>query len=352
MRAPLLVVAGVLTLLGCSEDDGGSRASSGGSAGTSASGGAGAGGAGGTSATGGTTPSGGSGPTDASTGGASGGTAGAGGTSGAAGTAGSAGAGGSGAGGTSASGGGTGGTAATGCGKSGAFVGLNEAGSIQVGAAQRSYVLSVPADYVSSKAWPLIFGFHGLNADGKAARSYLKLEGGGTKDAIFVYPTATNKATGWKMKAGEGDVEFFDALLASLEKSHCVDAMRVYATGFSHGAMFTNNLTCSRADKLRAVAPTGGAGPWLGSICKAVLPAMITHGKTDGVVPFSDGQKTRDYWLGQNGCGSTTKPHAADASCVQYDGCSKPVVWCAFDGGHTVPTFAGAGVKAFLLGAP
>ena len=117
-------------------------------------------------------------------------------------------------------------------------------------------------------------------------------------------------------------------------------------------APFTNNLTCSRGDKLRAVAPTGGSGPWLGASCKAVLPAMITHGTTDGTVPFSDGQKTRDYWLKQDTCGTTAKPHPADASCVQYDGCTKPVVWCAFNGGHTVPTFAGPGVKAFLLGAP
>ncbi|MCK6534484.1 MAG: hypothetical protein L6Q84_16035 [Polyangiaceae bacterium] len=216
----------------------------------------------------------------------------------------------------------------------------------------RSYVLSVPADYVSSKKWPVIFGFHGLNADGASARNYLSLEQGAAKDALFVYPTATNKSTGWKMKEGEGDVELFDALVASLVASHCIDPARVYSTGFSHGAMFTNNLTCWRASKLRAVAPTGGSGPWYGASCTASLPAMITHGKSDGTVPLADGVKTRDYWLKQNGCKSTTKPHPADPSCVAYDGCTKPVVWCEFAGGHTVPAFAGPGVKAFLLGAP
>jgi hypothetical protein len=79
---------------------------------------------------------------------------------------------------------------------------------------------------------------------------------------------------------------------------------------------------------------------------------MIIHGSKDTTVKFSEGVKSRDYWLKQNGCGTTTKPHAADASCVSYDGCTKPVVWCAFDGGHTVPAFAGPGVKTFLLGAP
>jgi len=322
-----------LMLLACSGGD---------DAGTDATGGASSGGSAGA---GGTTAGGGTGGAS----GASGGSAGSAGTStgGAAGTGGGS----AGSGGSAGASGGTGG-ATSGCGKTGAFVGLNETATIAVSGAQRSYVLSVPSDYVSSKSWPVIFGFHGLNADGKAARNYLKLEQGGAKDALFVYPTATSKATGWKMKEGEGDVEFFDALLDSLGKSHCIDVGRVYATGFSHGAMFTNNLTCWRAAKLSAVAPTGGSGPWFGASCTASLPAMITHGKTDPTVSYADGVKTRDYWLKQNGCGSTTTPYAADASCVQYQGCSQPVVWCAFDGGHTVPAFAGPGVKAFLLAAP
>ena len=215
-----------------------------------------------------------------------------------------------------------------------------------------SYVISVPADYASSKSWPVIFGFHGLNTDGKSARGYLKLEPGGAKDAIFIYPTATNKASGWKMKEGEGDVEFFDALVASVSASHCVDPTRVYATGFSHGAMFTNNLTCWRASKLRAVAPTGGSGPWYGASCTASLPAMIIHGSKDPTVAPADGAKTRDYWLKQNGCAAASTPYAPEPACVTYSGCKRPVVWCSFDGGHTVPAFAGTAVKAFLLAAP
>ena len=238
------------------------------------------------------------------------------------------------------------------CPACGTLVGVNDAATIAVSGATRSYVISVPADYASSKSWPVIFGFHGLNTDGKSARGYLKLEPGGAKDAIFIYPTATNKASGWKMKEGEGDVEFFDALVASVSASHCVDPTRVYATGFSHGAMFTNNLTCWRASKLRAVAPTGGSGPWYGASCTASLPAMIIHGSKDPTVAPADGAKTRDYWLKQNGCAAASTPYAPEPACVTYSGCKRPVVWCSFDGGHTVPAFAGTAVKAFLLAAP
>ncbi|MBK7585612.1 MAG: hypothetical protein IPI67_36185 [Myxococcales bacterium] len=339
---PLLLSC--LGSLGCSDGSSDESGKTGGTGGvTSGGGGGGSGGTGGTSVSSG--GSSGSAGSPSGGGGASGGSAGSGGGSGGI----------AGAGGSAGSGGGAGtggGSATAGCGKSGAFVGVNDSATISVSGVSRSYVLSVPADYVSSKGWPLIFGFHGLNADGKGARNYLKLEPGGAKDAIFVYPTATNKATGWKMKEGEGDVEFFDALLDSLSASHCVDVARVYATGFSHGAMFTNNLTCWRAAKLAAVAPTGGSGPWFGASCTASLPAMITHGNQDPTVPPADGAKTRDYFLKQNGCSATSKPYAAEPACVTYDGCKLPVVWCAFDGGHTVPAFAGPAVKAFLLAAP
>ncbi len=269
----------------------------------------------------------------------SGGTGGNGATGGSGGSAGS--------GGTATGGAGSGSATSPGCGKTGAFTGLDESATIDVAGVSRSYVVSVPDTYDPDHPHPLIFGVHGLNADGKAARGYLGLEKATGEPAIFIYPTATNPSTGWKMKEGEGDIEFWDALLDAYSNSHCIDPKRVFSMGFSHGAMFTNNLTCARLDKLRAIAPVGGSGPWFGAECTGAMPAMITHGMTDGTVPFTDGQGTRDHFLGENGCGSTTQPYDPDP-CVAYEGCQSPVVFCAFDGGHTVPSFAGQAVRDFF----
>lgn len=216
-----------------------------------------------------------------------------------------------------------------------------------VGGEERSYVLSVPTDYDPSAPVQLVFGFHGLNADGKGARNYLKLEGASGKPTIFAYPSSRSSSAGWQMRAGQGDIEFFDALVKHLADTYCIDTSRIFSTGFSHGAMFTNNLTCERLTSLRAIAPIGGSGPWFGASCTGSVPVMLIHGKTDGTVVFPDGEASRDHWLGENGCGSTTQ--AYDPSpCESYDGCSEPVVFCAFDGGHTVPGFAGQAVRSFF----
>ena len=68
---------------------------------------------------------------------------------------------------------------------------------------------------------------------------------------------------------------------------------------------------------------------------------------SDMTVVFPDGEKSRDHWLGENGCGTTTKPFDP-APCVAYDGCTDPVVFCAFNGDHTVPDFAGQAVRNFF----
>jgi polyhydroxybutyrate depolymerase len=253
---------------------------------------------------------------------------------------------------TGGAGGGTGGLASSpGCGKSGAFTGLNEDATIDVGGVTRNFVFSVPDDYDSTKPYPLVFGVHGLNADGKGAHGYLGLEQASGEPTIFVYPSSVSASAGWQMKEGEGDIELWDALVESISDSHCINPARIFSTGFSHGAMFTNNLTCVRLEKLRAIAPIGGSGPWFGSECTGALPAMIIHGKTDGTVVFPDGEATRDHWSAENGCETTSAAYPPDP-CVAYDGCQNPVVFCAFDGGHTVPGFAGQAVRDFFATFP
>jgi|GEM_PF-1509860 len=236
-----------------------------------------------------------------------------------------------------------------GCGKKPPVVGVKEDVKLKVMGKTRTFVLSVPAKYNAKLPHPVIFGFPGLNATGKGARGYLRLERTPGPPIIYIYPTAVNPKKGWQMRVGGGDVEFFDAMLSYLEKNFCVNSKRVYSTGFSHGAMFTNNLTCVRIKKLRGIAPIGGSGPWYGKSClNGALPAMVIHGNKDGIVKYPSGQKTRDHWKTQNQCGNTTKK-ATPSPCVSYNGCKQPLLWCPFTGGHQVPSFAGTGVRSFFM---
>ena len=69
-------------------------------------------------------------------------------------------------------------------------------------------------------------------------------------------------------------------------------------------------------------------------------PALIAHGENDTMVPFSQGQATRDFWIAQNGCRTQTAAWAPEPACVEYLGCQPdlPVVWCVHDGAHAWPS--------------
>jgi poly(3-hydroxybutyrate) depolymerase len=66
-------------------------------------------------------------------------------------------------------------------------------------------------------------------------------------EAIVVHADALGAPTSWNNQA---DVPFFDALLAELTSSLCIDTERVFATG----GFFTNTLGCQSGDVPRAIA--------------------------------------------------------------------------------------------------
>jgi polyhydroxybutyrate depolymerase len=71
--------------------------------------------------------------------------------------------------------------------------------------------------------------------------------------AIIVYPQGLKTPSlvdpqgntfGWQTSAGQPDLndrdlKFFDAMLSTFKQQFTVDETRIYATGFSNGAIFT-----------------------------------------------------------------------------------------------------------------
>jgi hypothetical protein len=98
---------------------------------------------------------------------------------------------------------------------------------------------------------------------------------------------------------------------------------------------------------------------------------LLVHGIDDTHVPLAEGEATRDWAAGQNGCQLSTEPplsalrekiraarsQGVDAiDCVDYVGCNQhlPVTWCehsqgGYDGStHGWPTGASARMSRFL----
>ena len=131
-------------------------------------------------------------------------------------------------------------------------------GQTRVRGESRTYLMQVPANYQASRAYPLIFVFHGAGGNGRQAYGWgLQNAAGAADNAIFVYPDAItfqHYGIGWDDGPDGHDLPFFDGMLKDIEATRCIDTSRVFAAGFSWGGDFVITLACHRGDVIRAVA--------------------------------------------------------------------------------------------------
>jgi len=243
-----------------------------------------------------------------------------------------------------------------GCGKAPDVSGSTDQ-KITAAGMERDYILSLPADYDANTAYPLVFAWHGRGGDGALAKLYYKIEEASQGQAIFVYPDGLPLAdmanqTGWDLDPNNEDFALFDALFSDVQSRLCIDPARIFSTGHSFGGYMSNQIACYRGDVVRAIGLVAGGGPF-GACTGGSVAAWLAHGNVDQVVPFSEGENSRDHWADANGCAAETMPVDPDA-CVAFTGCDdgQPTVWCEHSepdfSGHGWPTWAGPGIWAFF----
>jgi len=237
--------------------------------------------------------------------------------------------------------------------------------SVTVGAASRTYALTVPASYDGTKLLPLVVGFHGDGGNGAQYRSSFGIEGAATSaggTAIFAWPDGTNNNNGHSFDQdhdppGNADVDFFEALVAQVSATYCVDSKKVFLHGMSGGAYFANQLARWKAPEIKGVAPQSGGGPFgingsdftNGNISvNGQVAAFIVHGDADNSVALSEGQKSLAYWEMADMATTSSTP-AMPSPCVKQNGSGAPVYFCKIPGmGHTIWTGAPAGIWQFF----
>jgi polyhydroxybutyrate depolymerase len=214
---------------------------------------------------------------------------------------------------------------------------------IEVAGQMRTFTVSIPDAYDPEVPHPVAFGFHGLGGSG----SGYYIPGGLDPAPIVVGPDAAPAGGAWNTT---GDLEFVDAILATLSSELCLDHARVFASGYSNGGFMADAVACSRADVFRGVAiMEGGSAGGFGCGQTAV---WIMHNQDDMTVPISYGDTLHAQWIAANGCAETTQA-IAPSPCVVHDGCSagNPVVWCSpATGGHNPNYDAAAAVPAWWNG--
>ena len=166
--------------------------------------------------------------------------------------------------------------------------------TIDVSGTTRQYILTLPTGYDPHHAYPLLFAFHGgsYNAqwvvDGTAPQSgpYYGIQAVANNTAILVAPQALSGS--WTNQGGR-DVAYVDAMLSRFESQLCVDQSRIFATGFSMGAIMTIALGCNDSSKFRAIAAMSGE-IMNGCPDTRSLPYWSSHGMSDPTINISLGQ--------------------------------------------------------------
>lgn len=232
---------------------------------------------------------------------------------------------------------------------------------INVNGDNRTFFVTLPKNYDNTKPYKLLIANH---CYGSKAEDFVhhqpdydhptpyygqqKLDTEG--NYIFAAPQGDDNGMWTK---GEKDHQFFDKFLTTLEENYCIDTTRVFATGFSFGAMITNSLAQDFQHRIRAVAVYAVAdyNIYLPSNAGKPIAWMGVHGKRDGTCLY---EKARDSALPRilknNGKASDGDSQFTDASsekpqefsgtaghlCYDFKSVDErfPVKFCTWNGQH------------------
>ena len=222
-------------------------------------------------------------------------------------------------------------------------VGLrSEKKSISVRGRKRTYRLYVPPTVRRELPAPLVLVFHGGGGQGPSMERLTGFDDLAEREKFVVaYPDAVGAhwndgrdvQTFDSQREGIDDVAFVATLIEAISAVHAIDPRRVYATGISNGAIFSNFLGARLADRIAAIAPVaGGLAEPIRSGFRPSRPvsALVINGTEDPLVPYAGGavskthgrvlgaEETARMWGEADGCrpdGSRDAPTAAVEGC-------------------------------------
>lgn len=235
-----------------------------------------------------------------------------------------------------------------GCGLGGAKTGLITGLKIPVDGVDRLYNMFVPKPYDADRPHPVIFTYHGVG--GTANTNQFKLDNLSTAHDGYSINVAPQ---GWTSPEWneihfvpynlDASLVVFDQVLAKLSAEYCIDLNRIYVTGHSNGGQMAFHLGCLRADRVRAVFPSGGRcfsyGPGvcdpyndLAHQCNGEVMVMSVMGELD-VERHADEEATLAGFTARQGC-SGVKEAVDPSPCLRFTGCDpgKEVTTCRIPG--------------------
>lgn len=236
-------------------------------------------------------------------------------------------------------------------------------------ARERSYLLYVPPSVDWNQPLPLVLVFHGGTGNAKNAAQMTGFNALADQHGfLVVYPNGTGRLSDDKLLTWNGggccgyaqqenvdDVGFVRAIVTSLQTQVSLDPRRIYATGFSNGAILSQRLACEAADLFAAVAPVSGTLNF--APCQPSQPVSVIefHGTADQHILYEGGfgpeslvqvnfASVRDslgFWVGADGCNSqATSTTSGDIQHETWGDCARSTaveLYTVLGGGHAWP---------------
>ena len=220
--------------------------------------------------------------------------------------------------------------------------------SIEVDGVERNFRLSVPSSDPGTRL-PLVIAFHGgTDSQEDFAQQEQFDQLGEQEKFIMAYAIAEQDRTAaegeWFLNTAATSLEdnnFAESIVDELSKSYCVNQNKLYAIGYSLGAMFTYEIACQLNHRFAATASFAGTMPVSPESCDLTsgIAIMHIHGKLDyiiyyhqdwdwkdgeheGVGTMSEVPNLIDYWAAKSSCQaiavetSLTEEHITHNDCV------------------------------------
>jgi polyhydroxybutyrate depolymerase len=220
----------------------------------------------------------------------------------------------------------------------------------KVAGRQRTVIVHIPSGYSGSSKVSLVLNMHGSGATAADQEAFTGMDATADREGFVVaYPQGlipSGSGFDWNVPGvplvgdkavppgSADDVTFLTTLVHLLEQRYCLDATRVYATGFSGGARIASQLACDASSTFAALAPVSGLRHPTPCPTTRPVPIVAFHGTADPVDPYAGaGEAYWTYsvpvaardWATQDGCSPTAgAPSRVETGYTQivYAGCT------------------------------
>ena len=174
--------------------------------------------------------------------------------------------------------------------------------SLLSGGKVRTYLRYVPPGVSPTTPLPIVLDLHGLGSNmtqQEAVTEFEKLAA--TEHFIVLTPNGLDSRWNTIDQRPNADVFFIEQLLDRTMLQQCVDAARVYSTGYSDGGLMSSVLACQLANRITAIAVVSGLTHGPGCRPSRPVPVMVFWGEQDLVLPFYGGlgEALRDLLSGK-----------------------------------------------------